>query len=137
MRYALRIITVHACLFRFAGSPYDISMLIRDRDADTTTLNNTSDERLWMETPRRKLRYCKFPQSHSPDTPSSIIGAAAAIGVWGGGCPPPLSLPSLPPRLVGSFTHTHSHMLVGTCRTAQRSFSCRVVSFSLQLSRCL
>ena len=41
------------------------------------------------------------------------------------------------PRLVVSFTHTHSHMLVGTCRTAQRSFSCRVVSFSLQLSRCL
>ena len=40
------------------------------------------------------------------------------------------------PRLVVSFTHTHSHMLVGTCRTAQRSFSCRVVSFSLQLSRC-
>ena len=89
----------------------------------TTTLNKTSDELLqYGDTPIKASAQCKStPPSHSPHKAvplrASSAGAAAAIGVWGSARPLPLSLPSLPPPLVGALPHPLPYVeRHGTCQ---------------------
>ena len=122
VQYALHIIT-------HAPDPLPDHLTISldaDRD-DTYSTLNTSGERLkYGDTPRSKLRQCKPPAPfHASYTLSRIVGAAPAIGAWGGGRPPcPYHRCRRAPL---AHSHTHSHMLVGTCQTAQSVFDCRVV----------
>ena len=105
VQYALHIIT-------HAPDPLPDHLTISldaDRD-DTYSTLNTSGERLkYGDTPRSKLRQCKPPAPfHASYTLSRIVGAAPAIGAWGGGRPP---CPCHRCRRPSSaHTHTHSHV---------------------------
>ena len=93
-----------------------ISMLIR-RETPTTTLTNF-DERLTYGDTDQNLRdnvnYIPRP-SHAP----------CGGGVWGGSRSPCPYHRCRRASSAHSRTHSHSHMLIGTCQAAQPLFGCR------------
>ena len=111
VQYALHIIT-------HAPDPLPDHLTISldaDRD-DTYSTLNTSGERLkYGDTPRSKLRQCKPPAPfHASYTLSRIVGAAPAIGAWGGGRPPCPCHRCRRPSSAHSHTPTPTPMLSGT-----------------------